>query len=263
MSRQFLTSSGNISYRDEALAGYYRDRRRTWAELYPSERWVIERTLLEPGGLGRVLDAGCARGGLYDALSERTGRVRYLGVDIHPGLITQARESHAGLAECDFLNGDILELAPGLKESFDTVFSLGCADWNLRARDILDACWGLVAPGGRLCLTLRLHPDPSVLDMAVSRQVLARLHDPAAPDEGEVAPYTIFNVHEAFGMIGDLRPERVMACGYWGRPSQSAVTPVESVVFAALCACKPREGSPACQAELHLPLNLFTHGALP
>ena len=50
---------------------------------------------------------------------------------------------------------------------------------------------------------------------------------------------------------------------YWGRPSQSAVTPLGEVVFTALSMVKPREEAPRGQAELHLPLDLFTHGAKP
>jgi SAM-dependent methyltransferase len=263
VNTRLLTSSGNIAYRHDALAGYYRDKRRTWAELYPSERWVIERASLEPGGLGRILDVGCAQGGLCDALRERFGVTDYVGVDIHPGLAALAREIHAGQPGCQFLAGDILELAPDLEARFGTVFSLSCADWNLRTQDILDACWRLVAPGGSLCLTLRLHHGPSVLDMESSHQVMARLEDPDAPDEGERAPYTVFNVHEALGMLRELGPERLLAYGYWGRPSQSAVTPLGEVVFTALSMVKPREEAPRGQAELHLPLDLFTHGAKP
>src|SRR5262249_44954405 len=59
----------NVSYQTPELARYFSGHRDKWGDFYPSERWIVSRVAREAGGLGRVLDAGCASGGLGRALA--------------------------------------------------------------------------------------------------------------------------------------------------------------------------------------------------
>ena len=83
--------------------------------------------------MGRVLDVGCATGGLGRALSERFAIREYVGVDINRQVIEAAQQDQTyPVASRRFIQGDILEVEDLVDKGFDAVFSLSCADWNVR-----------------------------------------------------------------------------------------------------------------------------------
>src|SRR5438132_1104500 len=84
--------SENINYRTSNIARFYAEHRRRWDEFYPSERWIFERVASDHGQIGRVLDVGCAAGGLGDALAERFDSLQsYTGIDINVTAVESAR----------------------------------------------------------------------------------------------------------------------------------------------------------------------------
>ena len=70
----------------------------------------------------RVLDIGCATGGLIGFLAERFPDWSYHGVDISDELLMVARRS---VPNAEFSTGSALELNPDLKGKFDVVLCLG------------------------------------------------------------------------------------------------------------------------------------------
>jgi SAM-dependent methyltransferase len=256
-------TSHNIVYHTPNLADFYAANRCRWDELYPSERAVFETVAQDSGGLGRVLDVGCAAGGLALALAERFAFDEYVGVDINPQCVAASGTLLACLEQPARITcADVLD-CPGLPlDAFDTVISLGCVDWNLESRRMIAACWQHVRPGGRFVLTLRLTPGPSVREMAESHQDIMFHGQEQEPSER--APYVVLNVQEALAELTSLtpKPATILARGYWGRPSPTAHTPYTRVVFAALALTKghteyaaqiPTETTLDCQ----LPVNVF------
>lgn len=247
----------NICYATREIAGYYSQHRRRWDELYPSERWVFEQVARRVGALGSVLDVGCACGGLAEALCEKKlGVSSYHGVDINEESIRLARRSLSLPIPLTFTAMDIVE-AEG-DETFDTVASLGCADWNIETERIMSSCWKRVCPGGHLIVSLRLTHGEGVNDILRSSQFIN--FSGARREEAEVANYVVFNVHDALRAMASREPQPslVGAYGYWGTPSSTARTPYERLVFAVFWVRKaagPVEGAP--QTELHLPLDLM------
>jgi SAM-dependent methyltransferase len=235
----------NIAYKSAGLAKYFSGFRDKWTDFYPSERWIIERVASESKGLGRVLDVGCASGGLGRALASRRLLKSYAGIDINPQVIEAASRTKPPRAR--FVCGDILGAKPFRGEAFDTVFNLSCADWNVETARIIGASWRKVAPGGTFVISLRLTGGKGVNDPRRSYQTAA----------GERANYAVFNAGEAIGLLaGLLGAGRVLGYGYWGKPSRTAVTPFKDLVFAVFAVRKGKEDRTAPSMELRLPLSL-------
>ncbi|MBI4662356.1 MAG: class I SAM-dependent methyltransferase [Verrucomicrobia bacterium] len=255
----------NIRYTSPELAEFYSRHRNTWQELYPSERYVFGRLGESRKCLGSVLDVGCAAGGVGRALSERFKIARYVGIDINAGVIrTAVSEQKTFPAPCSFICGDIVDdPAPLQGQQFDLVCSLSCADWNLDPLTIIQRCWSRVVPGGHLILSLRLTNALGVNDMSRSYQFIHFGDGPLRGDE-EKANYVVFNVRELLGLLSSLQPGpgHLLAYGYWGKPSRTAVTPYPRLVFAVLALLRSEaNNSPVIEATL--PLDLLASSPTP
>jgi SAM-dependent methyltransferase len=254
---------GNIHYISEDIARFYAQHRTRWDDFYPSEKWIFEQVAGPAKYIGSVMDAGCAAGGLGRALAERFQVTEYVGVDINPQAIEVAKkDQHYPVANHRFENGDFIEMATLLNQQFDVVFSLSCADWNMKTFDIIQSCWQYVKVGGHFVLTLRLTPEESVKDITESFQyVFFEDHLPENKEGLEKAPYVVFNIREALRLLGNLQPKvtKIAAYGYWGKPSPTAVTGFDRLVFTALSVRKGHEEERGKDTgcELHLPVDLL------
>jgi SAM-dependent methyltransferase len=257
-------NSKNIKYETNRIAEFYASHRNGWADFYDSEKWIFEKVAGPTRNIGRVLDVGCAVGGLGRALAECFSVTEYVGVDINAQAITAAktRESSCPAGPCRFVCGDILEMNTLPVEAFDNVFSLGCADWNVLTKDIIEACWRYVKKEGHFILTLRLTKEASLFDISKSFQYICFGDGVADCMDGvEKAPYVVLNIHEALCMLSELepRPTRIMAYGYWGNPSPTARTLYDRLCFAALAVKKGSHGKghEEIEGEFHLPVDLL------
>ena len=251
----------NIEYKCSQISEYYSQNRCKWDEFYPSERWIFEAVADPDRRMGKVLDVGCAVGGLGMALLERFTVESYHGIDINAPAIEVAR-SRKTLDMCSFEHGDILQVKTLPEAGFDNVFSLSCADWNIASEDIIDVCWRYVREEGHFILTMRLTPEGSLLDMDKSFQYIYFGDELPEMAEGlEKAPYVVFNVRDAFALLHNLQPHprEVRAFGYWNKPSKSARTKYDQLVFAAFAIKKGgNDGQHEdTKADLRLPLTLF------
>jgi SAM-dependent methyltransferase len=254
--------SKNIAYQSDRIAAYYAANRRLWTDFYPSERLVFERVATERGALGRLLDVGCAAGGLGEALATRfTSVVAYTGIDINHQAINAAHVGTGRLAvPSEFIVGDICDCSDLAGRTFDLVTALSVADWNVDAQGILAACWDHVAPGGHLVVSLRLTTAAGVRDMRRSFQYIWFEPTPV-PADAERAPYNVFNVAEATAWLSGQtpKPDKILIHGYWGKPSQTARTPYERLIFSVVALRKPREQAAGEAAiEIDLPHDVLT-----
>jgi len=251
----------NIKYKTKQISEYFSTNRIKWDQFYPSEKWIFERVAGAQGKIGKVLDVGCATGGLGLALAERFSVEEYVGVDINAPAIEEARKRKAKKAcPCHFICGDILTIDPLPAEKFDNVFSLSCADWNKATEDIISECWKHVRVGGHFILTLRLTPQESLLSLSESFQyIYFGKGDPEKEAGVEKAPYIVLNAPNAFSLLSSLQPKpnHIMAYGYWGPPSPTARTKYDRLVFTALAVKKGNNDPKDIPCELHLPVDLF------
>lgn len=205
-----------------------------------------------------MLDVGCAVGGLGRALAEVNLAERYTGIDINEQAIELARKDPESKSlSPEFYLGDVVTHPDLENRQFDTVVSLGCADWNVDVESIINKCWDLVAPKGRFIVSLRLTPGETLRDFNNSYQYVSFDTEPG-PD-AEKAPYVVFNVAEAIGLLGRRTPtpSSILGYGYWGPVSVQAHTFYKDVVFAVFALEKGAAESEACTIDLRLPIDAW------
>lgn len=246
----------NIVYKSKGIYKFFSSHRQTWQEFYPSERWVFDRVAGPKQILGDVLDVGCACAGLGAALVNRFRLKSYTGVDINKDAVLWAVNNQRLPVSTKLIAGDILKQK--LTNSYDTVVSLSCADWNIETKRIIDYCWKRVRFGGYLVISLRIAKEKGINNIKKSYQYI----DFKGKDgDREIANYVVFNFKDTLKMFAKLRPapSSIGSYGYWGRPSPTAVTLFERLVFAVFyiqkgeCRAK-RDG---IKLELNLPADIF------
>jgi len=248
-----------IHYATNEIANFYSHSRICWNDIYQSEKWIIHKVAGERLNLDRVLDVGCATGGLGVALNENFVLSEYIGVDVNCPSISVAKQRKISV-KSEFICGDILDVNSLQLESFNTVFSLSCADWNNGTEPIIQKCWEYVKENGHFIMTLRLTPKLSISNIEESFQYIYYQDDnPKKISELEKAPYVIFNVKDAIQLLTNLspRPSKLTAYGYWGKPSLTSNTPYDRLVFTALSLEKRKNVSSVTDIECHWPANLL------
>lgn len=152
----------------------------------------LSEWLDRPAGSGaRLLDVGCGTGHTVSALARRLPAVEFVGVDVSPIALGQARDlaDAAGLANLQFERAD----ANGSLEcfgSFDVVLALGVLH---HVPEVSPALANLVArlkPGGRLVLWMYgCHGRAAHM---LNRKFLDLLGDPARGGEDRAALARVF-----------------------------------------------------------------------
>jgi len=99
-----------------------------------------------------VLDIGCGDGRITAELAQRVPRGRVVGVDISPGMIAAARETHERLhRNLTFEVADAKALS--FEPEFDLVFSTSALHWVKDHLEVLKGIRHALKPGGKIYLT--------------------------------------------------------------------------------------------------------------
>lgn len=245
----------NIVYKSSQIRDFFKDHRKNWDELYPSEKWVFEKTYTMRGFLGNLLDVGCACGGLGRALDEQSFISSYTGIDINSESIEFASKNIKLTVPLQFVSGDIVTW--NTKERYDTVVSLSCADWNIETESIIQSCWERVKDNGYFIISLRLTSGKSINDIERSYQYIDFTGTENKP---EIANYVVFSFQDITKILLSLKPlpDLIGAYGYWGKPSHTAVTIYNKIVFAVFYLRKSiKKEENSIQCEFSLPVELF------
>ncbi|MBX7136633.1 MAG: class I SAM-dependent methyltransferase [Oligoflexia bacterium] len=239
----------NLAYRSENLSSFFSRHRTVWNEFYPSERHVLER--LAPSAQSKVLDMGCACGGLGAALKERFSISSYCGVDINP----QCIESAAQLCPWgQFSCGDFLQVHRALDRDYDLACSLSCADWNIQTEKLLAALAEHVRPSGHLVISCRLSNAVGAEGVLEARQSLSYAESGGVPTS-EWAPYKVFAPTHMLDLLSALPgASNIYAYGYWGDvPSSVSGLGLKQVFYCVLSiqlGGASRQAGPAMQLEI-------------
>lgn len=248
----------NIAYKTKRIPEYYGSNRCVWEEFYESERWVIDRIAGPKMQLGKILDVGCAAGGLGLALSGRFRVESYYGVDISSGAIAIAKNRKYKISS-GFSNADILKMPKIKGEPFDVVFSFSCADWNIETRKIINNCWKRVKPGGYFIMSVRLTNKSGINDINKSYQYIC--FEGKGDETCEKANYVVFNISELLSLFSSLDPSEIIGYGYWGQPRGGARTPFKKLAFGVFAVRKRKlNDKDECKAEMNFPISLFLKG---
>lgn len=137
-------------YRD-LFRAYGNDHRAVQHADAGSQRKRFEMlTAMLPPGRVAVLDVGCGLGHLHDYLAERRDDFAYLGVDVVPEFVEEARRTHRGDPRASF------ELLDARRDPLPSGFDVGivCGVFNNRMpdnrafmEDVLLRLFGAVSKG--------------------------------------------------------------------------------------------------------------------
>lgn len=235
-----------LVWNQSAAVEFFSRHRSSSEQLYRSERRLLPALLT----LGlRVLDVGCAAGGLLAAMREYQPDIDYVGVDCSALMIEAARRRFPGAC---FEVADASHL-PFDDSTFDLVICTGgTLVTNLTWREVLHECWRVTRD--RFLFDLRVATDGETLEDMTQSWVRLAFHGDRA--EAPVAPYVIVSVDTFREALASLRPvpRHVGGVGYRHAVSEMASTPHREVcmVQVALARLPFPEGS-APQWEVPFP----------
>jgi hypothetical protein len=158
-----------------------------------------------------------------------------------------------------FFAGDILTVkSKALKNnSFDVVIALSCIDWNVEFDKMLLKAWSYIKPGGKFISTFRLTESNSINSNNILEESYQYINF-SGIKSGEIAPYFVINAKELMNILLKFNPKKIVANGYWGPPSVTAVTPFKTICFSAFCLEKREIGDDLKVAiELSLPNEIL------
>jgi trans-aconitate methyltransferase len=240
---------------------YFSNNRNDFEDFYTTEKIIIDR-IFSNEKINKVLDIGCACGGLYNALKNKYGEISYTGIEINDAAAKIAKNKYP---EVSIINSDFNEFQLYNLEKFNVVFSLSCFDWNLGITNdillsfynMLNSSWDFVEEGGYLILSLRLDENETIFDSKISCQYI-NYEDKL---EGEIANYGILSINDFISIIKKLQPSKVLANGFIGKPSKTAITPKNELCFSVFAIQKPKKNQKITEIELNIDIsekfNLF------
>ncbi|AOV16983.1 methyltransferase [Acidihalobacter aeolianus] len=124
--------------------------RNWWHALWPDPDGVVRALRIESGMT--VVDLGCGYGYFTAAIARQVGPGRVVGFDLDSEMLEQAQAACEGMANCDWLLGDAMELSQLLGASVDYVLIAntfhGAPDKAALAREVAAA----LRPNGRFAI---------------------------------------------------------------------------------------------------------------
>lgn len=218
-----MDETKSATYQSAEILEYYKSHRNSWEGLYPSEKKIIEE--IQDLDSSKVLDMGCACGGLARALRERFNTQNYTGVEINRECVRLASELHPW---AKFHSGDFLDVYNSLDSDYDVVFSLSCADWNINTKELFTALFSKLKVGGKMVFSCRLAADlPAHNDSYLARQEIL-FSDPVEDirSDNETAPYRIFTLSGILKLLQGIgNVDAIRGYGYWGPIPKTVISP--------------------------------------
>lgn len=211
-------------YNDKTKAKYYIEHgRKKWNQLYPSVQYYLKKVKLTGQ---RVLEIGCAAGGMYEIMKDRFGKLDYTGMDIGAAEIAHARKQYS---EAKFFKGDFLS-NKFPNDSFDTVCAFQVINHQPRYREFIKEMFRVA----KKCVIFdaRIQYDfPTIVDLDSS---YLYYHG-----SGQRNYFTPFNFYEIFNYLHHegLKAKKISVYGYYAPNKTSAfiMIPKNKLIAGAFC----------------------------
>jgi SAM-dependent methyltransferase len=224
------------------LVEYYTSHRNREAALYPSERRFVPWLAIRAQS---VLDVGCGAGGLSAVWRSYRRTIRYTGVDISEPLVKAARRAHP---EHEFIRADCAAGLP-LEDRFaDVAVALGWLHWEERYAGALTELWRVARRYAFFDLRLIDAAGPDTTGTQ-------RLALTGEWDGHTTVPYICASWPRVAELLLELRPSRLLAHGYWGKPAGTVIGVDREVCFATFVLERSDSGE-AVRPEVALDLPL-------
>ena len=211
------------------IKDFFSQNRNHFEDFYTTEKEVIQKVINKFDSNIDVLDLGCATGGLYQALIEINKNISYTGVDIDQNSILFAKKKYKSPK---FINSDFHDFLNKAKKKYNIVFSLSCFDWNLNNSSITEFeneiknIFSFVKEDGYIIFSIRLTKFNTIYNSNESYQIIE------STTEKLKAFYSIISYRDLNQLLLSLRVSEVIASGFTGKPSKTAVTPYKNIEFA-------------------------------
>ena len=225
---------------------YYSKNRHEISDLYPSEKVFLPRVLF-PGA--KVLDIGCASGGLYNIMRTMEPAIEFTGIDISEAVVDLARRNYP---EARFEVGEGSEM-PYEDGTFDLVHctSLFCIEPHYEEiiRVMYRVSNRFVLVDMRLLKGIGNDWDieKSYYDIQFSGETV----------QGKV-PYVVSDVDEVANFVLGLdpKPKAIRGTGYFHEVAKEAHTPFKEACMSILLIQKGDVGTTITELDLeNLPIE--------
>lgn len=222
------------SWDNENVVKYFASNRNTLTDVYPSERYFLDKYLNSDM---KVLDYGCAAGGFCNILNTayNISLNNYWGVDQSLKMVEMARsfykKAHFSTSISEVIKDNI---------KFDLVFSFGVLHMTFDWEKILRALYDLTLK--YMIFDLRVVDDkPTIEDISRSYQTLGSLE--AGNDQDDAAlkvPYVVLNKQDLAKRLDKIfkKSDSMFRYGYYHPVSETVNSPYESVEMVAFCVVK-------------------------
>ena len=211
-------------YSSKSKSNYYIKNkvREKFKDLEKSKKFLIKKINFKKN---KILDAGCASGGMYSALCEKFGTVNYTGIDLDDRCIKNAKKR---FLKAKFHKMNIFDKKLK-KNSFDTVmmwnWSYMYSDWKKLFSQAIKLSKKFVMFDNRLRLN-----GPTVTDIDLSYQYYHK--------SNKRNFYIIHNLYEllSFFQIGELNIKTINIYGYPlpGKTSARLPIPVSEILIGGI-----------------------------
>lgn len=197
--------------------------RSTEEELFYSEKYFLNR-IVKKGQ--KILDVGCATGGLYNILKKKVGYLDYTGLEIDPLCVKAAKKMYP---EATFIAGNFLD-NKFEDDTFDIVISMLVMSMQPNYKkfisELVRVCRGYILFDTRL-----KYEGSTVIDKDIS---YFYYHG-----SGKRNYYIVFNVFELLNFlhIETLHIKKISLIGYYPKDRTSAFlpTPKDRLLIGMFC----------------------------
>ena len=215
-SKKIFSSKSKSNY-------YIKNRvREKFKDLEKSKKYLIKKVNFKEN---KILDAGCANGGMYNALCEKFGSINYTGIDLDSMCIKNAKKR---FLKAKFYKMNIFDKKLK-KNSFDTVmmwnWTYMYSDWKKLFSQAIKLSKKFIMFDNRLRLN-----GSTVTDIDLSYQYYHK--------SNKRNFYIIHNLYEliSFFQIGELNIKTINIYGYPlpGKTSARLPLPVSEVLIGGI-----------------------------
>lgn len=198
---------------------------RSFAALTPQ----LDAAILAAPDTGRALDIGCGAGSTSITLATARPNLNVTGADLSPALLTVARERAAGLANLDFVEGDVLHTA-AVRAPIDLMVSRHGVMFFADPVPAFAALHAAARPDARLVFSCFRAPAGNEWASAV---VTAISGSPPAPRTDAPGPFAFAEEARVAGILADSgwREARATPIDYAYRAGEGPDAVADAVSF--------------------------------
>jgi ubiquinone/menaquinone biosynthesis C-methylase UbiE len=153
-----------------------------------------------------VLDYGCHDGKTLQKLRRKDETIRRVGADLSADAIEKGRKLYPSLELCAIRKGEAL---PFPENHFDVVLLMDVIEHIFDQKGVLDELFRVLAPGGRIVVTVPGKHFFSWLDLGNYKFYFPRLHRRAVIFRHDREYYEYrYGEKNPFGLFGDVEKEK-------------------------------------------------------